>query len=1175
MAFGVPFVTGMQFDDIIAKYRSESYSEHDKGTRFEELMARYFMTDPTYASMLEWTRSWMNFPGRIDLGRMDTGIDLVAKTKTGEYWAIQCKCYAADHRVTKADMDTFISTSGRKFRDDDGNMTVFSQRVIVATTDNWGENAIEGISGQTIPVMMIGLSMLNEAPVKWEEIEEGAHGSSARKEKYSLRPHQQDAVDKAVEHYRNNDRGKMIMACGTGKTFTSLKVMEAILDKRDKEKEDCILFLAPSIALVGQTLREWMANAEKELTPICVCSDPSVSKRHTEDDIGERVEDLGAPATTDAERILFQYHQCKGTTVIFSTYQSIDSVIAAQGAGLPEFDLIICDEAHRTTGAIISKEDESSFTKVHNNDNIKAKKRLYMTATPRLYGVKGKEDALKASVVLCSMDDDALYGKEFYNISFGRAVELELLSDYKVLILTTPEKDVPKIVREHWTDENGEIDVDVRCKIWGCLNALAKNIAYDETLKNTDPGPMRSAVIFCRTIALSKAISKVFSDMAISPMSPMPLDARHIDGRMRSMDRERLMNWLKAEGTGCRALSNVRCLSEGVDVPALDSVIFMGTKSSLVDVVQSVGRVMRKAKGKRYGYIIIPVVIPESKDPETVLSNNDNYKIVWDVLRALRSHDERLDAEINTFDLRKNNSKGHIHIGRPYGVGGGSDDGEYLPFVDGQYSLDDFSGALLARLVLKVGDRGYIENWARNVAEVMPTLIERLTKICQHEEHGYKGYKPAFNRFLKGLRYCVNDNVDEQTAIDMLAQQIITKPIFEKLFAKDGFAMQNAVSQTIDGMLQEIDAKKGLENINKDLEEFYGSVENTLGMIDTADGKQKVITALYEKFFKNAFPKDQSINGVVYTPQEIVDFIIRSAADALKEEFGIDINDDNVNILDPFTGTGTFIARLMETGIITKENLERKYRGELFANEITLLAYYIATVNIENTFTRIMGNEEYVPFDNILLTDTFNIEHICEQRTEQMSLDDRETFKRNKGRIRREHDTPITVIMGNPPYGANQKSANDNAKKRKYEEGIDKRIEECYLDETLFDEKVGLVNSVYDNYVRAFRWATDRIGDKDGIIAFVTPNGWLTGSAFEGFRKCIESEFSKIMVFDLRGDQNSGNWRQEGEKIFGEGSKIWDRNNSPGQNVKIILEKLRSNISRHRIMPSDLKNSIF
>lgn len=1143
MAYWQSFVIRMQFDDILDKYRSESYSERDKGTRFEELMARYFMTDPTYASILKWTKPWMDFFGRKEFGGKDTGIDLVAKTKAGEYWAIQCKCYAADHRVSKSDMDTFISTSGRKFHDEDGKEIAFTYRIIVATTDNWGENATESTRGQTIPVAIINLTALNEAPVVWEEIEEGTHGTDARKEKYKLRPHQQEAVNKAIEHYRTNDRGKMIMACGTGKTFTSLKVMESLLNERsNKEKQGCILFLAPSIALVGQTLREWMANAEIDITPICVCSDPSVSKKRVEDDIGERVEDLGSPATTNAGSILFQYQTAPNTVVIFSTYQSIDSVIAAQNAGLPSFDLIVCDEAHRTTGAIISTEDESTFTKVHNNTIIKAKKRLYMTATPRLYGVKGKEDAQKESVVLCSMDDETLYGKEFYHISFGKAVELELLSDYKVLILTTPAKDVPKIIRDSWKSDNGELDVEISYKIWGCLNALAKNVAGDETLVNTDPDPMRSSVIFCRTISLSRAITKAFNRMSHFPMSPRPVDAEHIDGSMRAMERERLMTWLKKDdNTGCRALSNVRCLSEGVDVPALDSVIFMGSKSSLVDVVQSVGRVMRKAEGKKYGYIIIPVVIPDNEDPKTALDNNERYKIIWDVLRALRSHDERLDAEINTFDYRKKSNGGTIIVGRPRtgrnGFGGGS--GEEVEIsIPGQSVLDDFGNALMAKLVLKVGDREYIENWARNVAKVMPTLIERLTKICQHDEYGYKGYRDPFKRYLKGLRFCVNDNVDEKTAIDMLAQQIITKPIFEKLFAKDGFAMQNSVSQTIDAMLKEIDAKKGLEDINDELQIFYDNVERTLSMIDTAEGKQKVITALYEKFFKNAFPKDQAINGVVYTPQEIVDFIIYSAAEALKEEFDIDINDENVNILDPFTGTGTFIARLMETGIITKDNLERKYRSELFANEITLLAYYIATVNIENTFIKVSGKEEYIPFDNILLTDTFNIEHICEQTTQQMSLDDGVTFKKNKGRIKREHDTPITIIMGNPPYGANQKSANDDAKKRKYREGIDLEIEKKYLDNSLFSGKIGLVNSVYDNYVRAFRWATNCIGNNNGIIVFVTPNGWLSGSAFEGFRKCIENEFSKIYVFNLRGDQNSGNWREEGEKIFGQGSKV-------------------------------------
>lgn len=885
---------------------------------------------------------------------------------------------------------------------------------------------------------------------------------------------------------------------------------------------------------MGQTLREWLSNSSDSITPICVCSDRTVTKKKSEDDIGERVEDLGMPATTDPSRILAQQRMAEGLVVVFSTYQSIDAIIKAQELGLPDFDVIVCDEAHRTTGAVIDKSDESNFTKVHDNALVHGNKRLYMTATPRLYGEKGKADAKKESVVLFSMDDPSIYGDEFYTLTFGNAVEKDLLSDYKVLILTVSETSVPEIVRRHWTDEKGEIDVDTNCKIWGCLSALAKSISGDTTLVTTDPSPMRSAVSFCRSISVSKDLTKMFNKLASDPLSPRRAYTRHIDGSMSSMDRDRLLNWLKQDSDECRILSNVRCLSEGVDVPALDAVMFMDSKGSMVDVVQSVGRVMRKAEGKQYGYIIIPIVIPEDEDPEIALDNNDRYKVVWQVLRALRSHDERLDAEINTFNYSKSSGKGgHIHIRGPFG------EGPMPPFLGGQYTLDDFGSALMARLVLKVGDRNYIENWAKKVAEITPLLTEKLTRICQHEEHGYKQYKAPFNAYLKGLRACVNDNVSESQAIDMLAQQIITKPIFEKLFAKDGFAMQNSVSGYIDKMLATIDAKNGLKDIQGQLDAFYRTVELTLNGIDTSEGKQKVITALYEKFFKNAFPKDQAINGVVYTPQEIVDFIIHSCVDVLKQEFGVDINDEGVNVLDPFTGTGTFIARLMESGLITKENLFRKYQNELFANEITLLAYYIATVNIENTFARISGSSVYIPFENILLTDTFNIDEICRSKGVQTTLGEEEYFKKNKARIRKEHDAPITVIMGNPPYGANQKSANDNAKKRKYRDGIDARIDETYLSDSLFDDKPTNVNSVYDNYIRAFRWATDRLGDNDGVISFVTPNGWLTGSAFEGFRKTIESEFYSIYVINLRGDATTQGElrRKEGDGIFGEGSR--------------------------------------
>ena len=1130
----------MGLDAILAKYRTDSDNTRELGTRFEELMRRYLLTDPQYSDVLEWVVLWNDFFARRDFGNQDTGIDLVAKTVDGEYWAIQCKCYGEGHQVTKSDVDTFLSISGKRFREMDGTGTQFSARVIFTTTNSWSSHAIDSQEGQIIPVTLIGLKDLNEAQVDWKLIDEGIEGSGARLKKHELMEHQSAALNAAAEYFKDNDRGKMIMACGTGKTFTSLRIAESLVPENG-----CVLFLAPSISLVGQTLREWTSNTVRPMKPICVCSDTYVSKKKRDDDMGETVDNLAMPATTDPGKIL-KYLDGSRLTAVFSTYQSIESVMDAQRMGFPEFDLIICDEAHRTTGVTLADSDESAFVKVHSNENIAGKKRLYMTATPRIYGVKGKEKARDASAVICSMDDEAIYGKEFYHISFGEAVEKELLTDYKVMILSLRGSDMPAGVTRRWSKSEKEIDADMDTLIWGCLNALAKNMAYDRTLKNTDLGNMKSAVVFARTIKRSKDIAERFNDLAALPESPAHIEVRHIDGSMNAMERDELMTWLKrGDEEDCHVLSNVRCLCEGVDVPALDAVMFMDSKGSLVDVVQSVGRVMRRAPGKKYGYIVIPILIPGDEDAESALDDNDRYKVVWQVLRALRSHDDRLDAEINTLLLKKDNAGGRIHAAKIIPVDRGmprdSDNDELEHLYRGEYCLDDFTGNLFARLVLKVGDREYIENWAKDVAKVMPDLMERLKQICTGDYYDDDVFDTRFKQYHSALMMCVNENVSEEQAVSMLAQQIVTKPIFEKLFGSKGFVLDNNVSRTIDGMLKAIDANKGLEGIDDRLREFYAGVDRTLSRIDTVDGKQKVITALYEKFFKNAFPKDQAINGVVYTPIEIVDFIIHSVAEVLKQEFGRDINDEGVNVLDPFTGTGTFIARLMESGLITKENLERKYRKELFANEITLLAYYIAAVNIENTYSRITGSESYVPFENILLTDTFNIEEICRRfgSAAQDSFIENAYFRKNRAIIRKENDTPITLIIGNPPYGARQKNASDDAKKRKYRTGIDKRIEETYLDSSIFSSKSGLVNSVYDNYIRAFRWATDRLRGEDGIIAFVTPNGWMTGSAFEGFRKTIESEFSSIYVFNLRGDATTQGEmrRKEGDGVFGDGSR--------------------------------------
>ena len=221
----------------------------------------------------------------------------------------------------------------------------------------------------------------------------------------------------------------------------------------------------------------------------------------------------------------------------------------------------------------------------------------------------------------------------------------------------------------------------------------------------------------------------------------------------------------------------------------------------------------------------------KDEDPESALNDNERYKVVWQVLRALRSHDERLEAEINTFNYSSDHKSKHIIIG---GIDNGESNPE-PPLIGGSYILDDFGNAFLARLVLKVGNREYIENWAKSVADIMPDLIGRLTKICQAEEYGTRQFKPAFKRYVKGLRECVNDNVPDSQAIDMLAQQIITKPIFEKLFTHDGgFALKNSVSTYIDKMLEEIDAKNGLKDIQNKLDRFYETVEITLNGIDCA-----------------------------------------------------------------------------------------------------------------------------------------------------------------------------------------------------------------------------------------------------------------------------------------------------------------------------------------------------
>ncbi|MCI5189698.1 MAG: helicase, partial [Candidatus Electrothrix sp. AS4_5] len=600
-------------------------------------------------------------------------------------------------------------------------------------------------------------------------------------------------------------------------------------------------------------------------------------------------------------------------------------------------------------------------------------------------------------------------------------------------------------------------------------------------------------------------------------------------------ERDEMLSWLKAdtESNECRILTNVRCLSEGVDVPTLDAVMFLSARNSQVDVVQSVGRVMRTAPGKQYGYIIIPVVVPSSMAADKALDDNERYRVVWTVLNALRAHDDRFNATINKIDLNREKPN-NIMVGRPdYPL----DDGgapppstaearpkyETAPDTYQQLKLqfEELQGVIYARMVKKVGTRTYWEQWAKSVGRIAEQQVERINRLRADDT----SHEKAFADFLAGLRNNINPSISEQEAVEMLSQHIITKPVFEALFEGYSFVSNNPVSVGMQSMLDLLEAG-AVEKDTAALEKFYDSVRRRASGIDNAEGKQRIIIELYDKFFKTAFPKMVERLGIVYTPVEVVDFIIHSVDDVLKKEFKRSLADENVHVLDPFTGTGTFITRLLQSGLIDRENLLRKFRHELHANEILLLAYYIAAVNIENAYHDAAGNDEYIPFDGICLTDTFQLGESdgSEKLFSEMML-------KNSERVEEQKKAPLRVIMGNPPYSVGQKSANDNAQNQEYKQ-LNRRISETYA----VGSKATSVKSLYDSYIKAFRWSTDRLDSEyGGVIAFVSNGVWLDNNSADGFRGCLEKEFSNIYVFNLRGfirGRSGEAAKREGQNVF-------------------------------------------
>jgi predicted helicase len=1139
---------------LLDLYRSTSVTEREKGTYFEELICVYLRNEATYRDLYDQVWTYADWAKEQGLSGKDAGIDLVARTQgTGEYHAIQCKLYAEDYKVQKKDIDSFFTASGK---------APFSHRIIVTTTNNWSEHAEDALQGQHLSINKIDLQALEDSQIDWAKYQSSK--AVALKSKKQLREHQQTALNAVAAGLKDAERGKLIMACGTGKTFTSLKIAEHLAGKGKR-----VLFLVPSLSLLSQTLTEWTQETVIPLHSFAVCSDSDVGKKRKAEDDAVQVftHELRYPATTKADRLaaeMLKRHDAEHMSVVFSTYHSIDVISRAQHEhGLADFDLVICDEAHRTTGATFGDDDESNFVRIHDGADIRAAKRLYMTATPRIYGDSAKVKAESGEVTLCSMDDEALYGKELFVINFSEAVQRGLLTDYKVLVLTVEESTISRRLQDMLKDESNQLKVDDAAKIVGCWKALAKQGLHEQLVG--DDEPMKRAVAFCQVISPNykgtkhKVSSVNIADMfqsvveayqeseEIDEAARLTCEAEHVDGGMNASQKEAKLKWLKAEAPAntCRILSNVRCLSEGVDVPALDAVLFLTPRNSQVDVVQSVGRVMRNAPGKKRGYVVLPVVIPAGMEPHEALNDNQTYKVVWQVLQALRSHDDSFDAMVNKLDLigsdprkmeviaitdkaekkaKKASGTSNSKAGKgQYGIGTKNHDapGQMTQQGDLVYEVGEIEKAIYAKIVDKCGNRHHWEDWANDIAKIARTHIDRIQGILENPE--YTNEKATFEAFAAELRDDLNDSITDGEIVEMLAQHLVTKPVFDALFDQYSFASHNPISKAMQGVLDALH-EHHLTKEADTLERFYSSVRQRAAGIDNAQGKQKIIVELYDKFFRNAFPKMTERLGIVYTPVEVVDFILHSVNHLLKQEFGQTLGSKGVHIIDPFTGTGTFITRLIQSGLIKPDELAHKYQNEIHCNELVLLAYYIAAINIEAAYHDEVL-DEYTPFEGICLTDTFQM-YEKEDLVDTLLVD-------NSARRKRQKELNIRVIVGNPPYSVGQGDANDGNKNVSYTV-LDKNIESTYA----VRSSARLTKSLYDSYIRAIRWATDRVGDA-GIIGFVTNAGFLESNSADGLRKCLADEFSSLYIFHLRGNQRTSGEtsRKEGGKIFGSGSR--------------------------------------
>ncbi len=1207
-----------------------------QGSRWEDIIVAFLTSDPLYRKRFAEVHLWKDWAAGRTESKQDKGIDIVAVRYDGGLCAVQCKFKSdSTKKLGKGDVDSFIANA---------SPSKYEDRIVAFSGFGVSRNLEQQLLDND--VQLLAGMVLSQANVSWGELATAGKGMLVRKPLKKIRDYQREAIEKLKEelNIRKNQKATLVMACGSGKTYTSQIATEELAGGGKR-----VLYAVPSLALMAQTIRAWCEEEDFEgrgvkLAVIPVCSDTQVGKAGGS---GQRraadLAQLEIPPTTDSQEIMQQMavsldHQTM--LVLFSTYQSLPQVLEAQKLGAPDFDFGFMDEAHRTTGV---EKDNNSHTDLEGNigpfqlahESIKINKRVYMTATPKVFTEAAKVRKKQEEKSIWSMDDLNVYGEQCYRLSFGKAISKNILSDYKVVLSQSPSGLCQDVLHKFAHTDSAKELTEHSAKML-TEGTVAQMIGLYNTLRGNRHDtagwqPLAKTIVYTTRKIDSKRFANVFPifaeylDSLADNEDEPTITAQHVDGTMGANERAEKLHWLDSarQDGEIRLLSNAKVLSEGVDVPSLDALCFLQPKGSEIDIVQSVGRVMRKVEHKNFGYIILPLILPDTtKDFGKYIRGDDFWKTTWAVLRALRSHDERFARELGIIGLegyrlpanmvctttQDDLSSKVIGFGENLGDTSGSvsvsqnrakedkDDGEGKEVVDasglwetpegkapefsstqngqnGQNLQFDHSGKpvtttpievfetlplplgelletqldeavsyilknIASTTLEKVGDRHYWNTWSRDAHTAYETIHQRLVNLHEKE----MVVRILIDKTAEGLYATLGTRATSHEVISMLAQFIVMKPVFNAMFGSPQYFEDSPISSAMAELVEGLSIYR-LENEAANLENFYQSVIESAEAIDRPKDRQDLIKHLYQDFIRKAFPNEARKYGVIYTPIEIVDFILRSVDWSLKEILGVPdgIASENVEVLDPFSGTGTFLVRLVQNEqLLPDAKLEHKFRHNLHSTEIMALPYWATEVNLEQAYqTRKPG--KYVPYENGVLADTFTMSLPVQKQT-KLNFPS-EATKENYDRAIRQDEKKITVIVGNPPWQA-AIEAGESAKPAKAWPYIAQRVTETFGAAATDAKKIAM----YDTYILALRWASDRINGK-GVIGFVTNNGWLTSSSGSGIRRVIEEEFDHAYVTNLRGKLVTGDASNERKR---EGGSVFP--NKVGTQIVILVK---------------------